>query len=222
MAAHRLAPKGIPDLVASWDFAAVLRGRRLHSRREGKLIDDYSSNYALYVRPRGCGFGGMMCSSPMDEVAGLGWPLTRRNGCLHSPARSVFLGPSQPFCTCWKWTACRRSSFWPIAWMASSAALLPGPGYRQPPPNSPLDRSPWFTYQGFDLRRPTDPWRVEFAAFATDATWQDKLDGLKATSTKAAYLWLALRPNAQSRALVRSMRSLARHDLGFELPQSIT
>ena len=44
----------------------------------------------------------------------------------------------------------------------------------------------------------------------------EELDGLKATSTKAAYLWLALRPNAVSRGLVRSIRSLARHELGFD------
>ncbi|MBP9183687.1 MAG: DUF3131 domain-containing protein [Fuscovulum sp.] len=214
VAAHRLAPKGIPDLVASWDFAAVLRGRRLHSRREGKLIDDYSSNYALYAAS-GMRLWGYDVVSPMDEVAGLG-SADAQERLLALTSSFGVLGAEPTFLHLLEMDSLPAVEFLADCLDGIQRRFAARAGLPAAPSESPLDRSPWFTYQGFDLRRPTDPWRVEFAAFATDATWQDKLDGLKATSTKAAYLWLALRPNAQSRALVRSMRSLARHDLGFD------
>jgi hypothetical protein len=214
VAAHRLAPKGIADLVASWDFAAVLRDRRLHSRREGKLIDDFGSNYALYAAS-GMRLWGFDVASPMDDVAGLD-SADAQERLLALTSSFGVLGAEPTLLHLLEMGSLPGVEFLADCLDGIQRRLAAQAGRPAAPSESPLDRSPWFTYQGFDLRRPSDPWRVEFAAYATDPSWQGKLDGLKATSTKAAYLWLAVRPNAVSRALVRSIRSLARHELGFD------
>lgn len=81
---------------------------------------------------------------------------------------------------------------------------------------TPVDRSPWFTYQGYDISKLTDPWIVQFAG-ADGATVSDPSDTtLRATSSKAAYLWHAVRPNAYSTRLIDSLRRQARTKSGFK------
>ncbi len=91
---HRLAPKGLEDLVASWAFAEVIIDRRLHSFRERLLIDDFASNYAITLRP-GCGFGGS--TSPRRWTRWPGW-LRRmtKQGFWQRRCPLVFWGRAQP------------------------------------------------------------------------------------------------------------------------------
>lgn len=81
---------------------------------------------------------------------------------------------------------------------------------------APLNREPWFTYQGLSIDTPDQPWVV--AATWPDAQYQTKAFQTDAmlVSTKAAYLWAAVRPSAYSTRLVQHVRTRARLDgMGF-------
>lgn len=81
---------------------------------------------------------------------------------------------------------------------------------------TPLDREPWFTYQGLDVNDADDPWKVfsiiEEARFKTPGfTYANRM-----LSTKAAMMWGVIRPGAFSEKLVeRVVRDTKLPDLGF-------
>ncbi len=96
---------------------------------------------------------------------------------------------------------------------AIQARLTEATGTPAAPSETPLDRSPWFTYQGFDLRNLADPWTVSAGPRAIDAA---ATAAVRATSTKAAYLWHATRPGPHSAALIAILRAKARGKFGFD------
>ncbi len=81
---------------------------------------------------------------------------------------------------------------------------------------TPLDREPWFTYQGLDVNDALDPWKVfsiaDEARFKTPGfTYANRL-----LSTKAAFLWGSVRPGEFSDKLVdRATRDTVLPGLGF-------
>ena len=83
------------------------------------------------------------------------------------------------------------------------------------PSESPIDRPPWFAFQGFSLDARKDPWTIKFdrddAEFQTDAFRRKA----RANSPKAAYLWNALRPGDVAGQMVEQARKLAMSDNGF-------
>ena len=82
-----------------------------------------------------------------------------------------------------------------------------------------LNRSPWFSYQGFRVDAPEDEgWVIKSPNpdpdYATD-TWRA---GVEAVSSKAAYLWAAHYPHPYSHSLKELVRDKARiADLGFSV-----
>lgn len=211
---HVLAPKGLADLVASWDFAAVIRNRRLHSWRERRLIDDHASNYADYAAA-GMRLWGHDVASPMDDFAALD-SADAQAALLARTVSFGLLGAEPCMLHLVEMPPAPVPAFLVDCVDALQRRLARRGGQPAAPSETPLDQAPWFTYQGFDLRRPADPWDVEFGARATDAALAGRVGALKATSSKAAYLWHALRPNRHSARLVETLRATARRDSGFD------
>ncbi len=80
----------------------------------------------------------------------------------------------------------------------------------------PTDREPWFTYQGYRRDGEDEEWRVdaldENPAWQTEAFVEDTL----MVSSKAAFLWLAYRPDDYSRKLYDHISNRAKSEkLGF-------
>lgn len=76
---------------------------------------------------------------------------------------------------------------------------------------SPMDREPWFTYQGYDLTRKGEAaWTVY--SWKTEAEWNtpDFAAKHRMVSSKAAFLWYATRPNAYTEMLWQHVREHAR------------
>lgn len=211
---HRLALPGIEALVASWDFPQVIIDRRLHSWRERQMIDDFASNYADYAAS-GLRLWGMDVASPFDGFAGVA--TADEEAALI--AATVSFGPlgaepcglhllEMPFSP--------AASFLADCLDAIQFRLAEETGMPAAPSETPIDREPWFTYQGFDLRKLADPWIVEFTGKDEAPDAERTARSLRATSAKGAYLWHALRPNAHSARLVKTLRRKARREFGFD------
>lgn len=211
---HRLALPGIEALVASWDFQQVIIDRRLHSWREKQMIDDSASNYADYAAA-GMRLWGMDVASPLDGFAGLA--SADEEAALI--ATTVSFGPlgAEPCCLhLLEMPLSPTASFLADCLDAIQSRLSDATGVPVAPSETPVDRAPWFTYQGFDLRKLADPWIVEFNGKAEAPDAGKTALSLRATSAKGAYLWHALRPNAYSAQLVQTLRTKARRQFGFD------
>jgi hypothetical protein len=81
---------------------------------------------------------------------------------------------------------------------------------------APLDRDPWFSYQGFQLGVKTDPWIVDARSDAAAYQTEEFREAVRLISSKGAYAWAAVRPHAYSRKLLAAVREAARiPDFGF-------
>lgn len=82
---------------------------------------------------------------------------------------------------------------------------------------TPIDREPWFTYQGLDLTREGEAaWTVY--PYKTDKRWSTPsfAPDNRVINTKAAFLWFAARPSDYSEELWKLVRKDARaKDFGF-------
>ena len=82
---------------------------------------------------------------------------------------------------------------------------------------TPIDREPWFTYQGLDLTRKGEAaWTVY--SYQTDKRWNTPsfAPDNRVINTKAAFLWFATRPSDYSEKLWKLVRNDARaNDFGF-------
>lgn len=211
---HRLAPKGLDDLVASWDFGKVVLDRRLHSYRQQKMVDDFASNYTDYVAT-GARLWGLDVASPMDDVDALRTADDQAK--LLAASLSFGLLAVEP-----SYLHLLEIGSAPVPeFLADCIDLLQQrlalqSGTPAAPSESPIDRAPWFTYQGFDIRDISAPWSIQVNADEAAAIGPDELKPLQATSAKAAYMWHALRPNKHSDLLLKSVRSKGRKNFGFD------
>jgi hypothetical protein len=209
---HRLTPKGLADLVGSWDFGRVILDRRLHSYRERRMIDDFASNYADYAAA-GMRLWGFDVASPMDGIAGLA-TVDDEAALLATTVSFGLLGAEPSLLHLVEMAAAPVPSFLADCLDALWTRMAHQTGTPAAYSESPLDQAPWFTYQGLDLRNLADPWSLSGSATAPDGA--AGREDLRATSTKAAYLWHALRPNAQSARLLATARATARGAFGFD------
>jgi hypothetical protein len=79
----------------------------------------------------------------------------------------------------------------------------------------PIDREPWFTYQGYEMGEDGGAWRVYATYVAPE--WNDPafIDNTRMVSTKAAFLWRAVRADDYSKMLHEHVREGASDRLGF-------
>ena len=74
---------------------------------------------------------------------------------------------------------------------------------------APLDRAPWFTYQGFQIGNDIDPWSVVSPDPAAEYKTRRFRDSVRLINTKAAYLWAAVWPGDYSDRLLAEIRAKA-------------
>ncbi|MDP2081166.1 MAG: DUF3131 domain-containing protein [Pseudotabrizicola sp.] len=202
----------IKALVATWDLAGVVVNGSLHSIVRGTLVPADGSQYTDYSA-RGMATWGIATSTP---YAGF----TERYSADQKMAFLSTLSQLGPFGT------------EPALLQALDHGLDVASGYLADtlftamliqyqqdgrllcPSETPINRSPWFTYQGLQLGESEQPWRIlvdkDGKSIDTSAD-QSQL----AISCKAAYLWAAVIEHPHSSRLLRYVREKAREQFGF-------
>ena len=210
---HPLAPPDIETLVASWDFSKVIKDRRLYSIKSGKLVDDFGSNYTEYAA-RGLRAWGHDVSSPF---AGIGGSVTADDqmALLYTVARIGPIGAEPALLELLDAGPSPTADYLADVLLAAQSDEYDRTGRLIYPSETPIDRPPWFAFQGYVVDKRDDAWAIKFddqdAKYNTPAFKK----AARANSTKAAYLWQALRPGAFSARLVRRTRAIARSKVGF-------
>jgi hypothetical protein len=210
---HRLAPAGIDKIVAAWDFAKVIQNRRLHSVKSGALVDDFNSNYTEYAAS-GFRAWGHDVASPFESLTRTD-TADERMALLYTVARIGPIGAEPSLLELIDSGPSPTADYLADVLFAAQADVFDRTGQLIYPSESPIDRPPWFAFQGYSVDAGDDPWTIKFdredAEFQTAAFRQ----ATRANSPKAAYLWQALRPGEISARMVAKSRALARAQVGF-------
>ena len=211
---HRLAFKGIEELVASWDFSKVIINRRLHSIKAGVLVDDYASNYTDYsaAAMRAWGYD---VASPFDVMQKAG-SADQRMALLYAAASHGPIGTEPTVLQLLEMGPSASNDFLADTLLSAMDEEHAASGQLLAPSETPLDRSPWFSYQGYRLDARTAPWQASVESDVAKHASPEFLADIRANSSKAAYLWRAMRPSPLSFQLTQMVRSVARSKNGFD------
>jgi hypothetical protein len=204
---------GIAELVAGWEFQKTVENGQIRSIRNGRFTSVLDSGYTNYVS-RGFALWGIDVHTPFPEHAGdtemdaqmrvLG--VIENSELLSTEPHvleAVEMGYSAPARTLADVLYTQQMK----AFETSGNLVCVSEG--------PLDREPWFSYQGYKIGD-EDPWKVNII----NSTARYQTAGFKRAVTmvscKSAYLWSAVRPQAYSQLLIDYVRKNARiEDLGF-------
>lgn len=204
---------GIAAMVGEWDLGKTILNGQLRGIVNGHFTSPMDSAYAHYAA-RGFALWGFDVKSP-HVTGNASWDFDAAMGTLTNAAfngpistephvlEEIEMGYSEAAKT--------------IADVLYTAQLAEheSTGELVCVSEGPLDREPWFTYQGFQIGA-DEPWTVK----TIDTSARYKTAGfqraVEMVSTKAAFLWLAARPQDYSQLLVDHVREVASfEDLGF-------
>lgn len=204
---------GIAEIVAGWEFEKTIENGKIRSIRNGRFTSVLDSGYTNYVS-RGFALWGFEVDTPFPEYAGdtemdaqmraLG---VIENSELLSTEPHILEAVEMGYSTPARTLADVLYTQQMIEYAATGNLVSVSEG--------PLDREPWFSYQGYKIGD-EDPWKVNII----NSTARYQTAGFKRAvtmvSSKSAYLWSAVRPQAYSQLLVDYIRENARlEDLGF-------
>ena len=204
---------GIAEIVAGWEFQKTIENGQIRSIRNGRFTSALDSGYTHYVS-RGFALWGLDVHTPFPEHAHdtemdaqmrvLG--VIENSELLSTEPHvleAVEMGYSAPARTLADVLYTQQKK----AYETSGDFVCVSEG--------PLDREPWFSYQGYKIGD-ADPWKVNII----NSTARYQTAGFKRAvtmvSSKSAYLWSAVRPQEYSQLLIDYVRENARfEDLGF-------
>lgn len=207
-------PEGLAaELVDSLDIEQILIDGRLHSRKSGEWVSDYGSTYmdhaALALRA-----WGFDVASPYDEIRDLSTS-DDRMALLATHAQFGPVAAEPALLELIDFGERPQAAYLADVLLAAQIEEFERSGRLLFPSESPIDRSPWFTYQGFRLAAEGDPWTVQTTNTDAAYTTEDFVQRTRAGSPKAAYLWAILRPHPHSFLLRDLTRTIGRTPYGF-------
>lgn len=212
--AHPLTPGIAADKVGQWDLAGVIVDDHVHSVVNGMLVDRFRSHCAHYTA-RAFRDRGLTAASPY-EVAGPGSPTDHEMRLLLGIGDLGPLGAEPLLFEALEMGLSPPSRLLASVLFSAQKADFQRTGTLRCVSEAPLNRAPWFTYQGLDLAAPEDNWMVAAASDAAAYATPDFRLATALVNTKAAYLWAAQRPGPYATGLVRHVRSRAGVDaVGF-------
>ncbi|MBE0412777.1 DUF3131 domain-containing protein [Yoonia sp.] len=212
--AHPLIRGIAADKIARWDLDGVVVDGHVHSVVKGRLVDRFRSQCAHYTalafRSR-----GIEAASPY-EVADADSKTDREMQLLQSLIGLDPLGAEPLLLEALEIGLSEPSAMLADVLFGAQRREYESTGALTSMSEAPINREPWFTYQGLNIASSEERWVVNATSanprFATPAFRRE----IRLVNTKAAYLWAATRPSAYSTLLARHVRDRARLDgIGF-------
>jgi Protein of unknown function (DUF3131) len=182
----------VKEQVARWDLAGTVVNGKLQDIKSGDRSDSQCFNYIHYIA-RGYKLWGIEAKTGFDRELAPG----------DEDARAAFLahvasiGPiaSEPSATeALEIGHSARSRILADVLYAAQKERFAETGHLTCVSEAPIDKKPWFTYQGYNLNTETGVrWPVDAQATAQKWTTREFAESFRMVSCKAAYLWFAER-----------------------------
>ena len=215
-----LSPETVESLWASWDVAETIRDGRLHSFRRGAWEDITVSHCTDYIRPaflrRGLAVANIL------EPAQPGTSEADRDlAILSAAAHAGPIGTEPALLSLVEGEDGGSEISWLLARVLHDAQISwfeDGNGLRAVS-ETPLDRAPWFTYEGLALdQRGDDAWTVNSIDPDPDYRTTEFRRDARVIGAKTAYLWRAVAADDFSDQLVTLVRENCRSEgAGFSV-----
>uniref|UniRef100_UPI003B528CCF DUF3131 domain-containing protein n=1 Tax=Roseovarius indicus TaxID=540747 RepID=UPI003B528CCF len=203
----------VQDLVASWDLNRIVVEGKVHSVTNGKLYSAYRSHSAHYSA-LAFRHWGVDVKSPYEVFKGR----SQYDGQVALLEAASWIGPlgAEPLLLeAMERPISKESAYLADVLFAAQLEEYDETGRLIAVSEGPLDRQPWFTYQGLQLDAERRTWALDTVGgekqYRTAEFWQDNL----VLSSKAAFLWAAYKPHEFSSKLLRSVRRKCRTKHGF-------
>lgn len=194
--------------VAGWDLAATLDGDGLRSVSQGRLQPLGLSHCAQYAA-RAFTLWGIAARSPHDPRPGDSQTDARMR-LLYEVARIGPLGAEPLLLEGIELGFSAPSAYLADVLFAAQQRSFATDGKLRCVSEGPMNRAPWFTYQGLRVDGGGDPWDVVSIDDAPAYQTPRFRAAAQSVSTKAAFLWAALRPGNYSARLLDHVRKTAR------------
>ncbi|MEW9922132.1 DUF3131 domain-containing protein [Marimonas sp. MJW-29] len=203
----------INALVESWDLEKIVVRGEVHSVTDGELRSAYRSHSAHYAA-RAFRSWGIEVASPYEVFEGR----SAYDDQMALLERVSWIGPigAEPLLLeALELGMSKESAYLAEVLFAAQLEDHEETGRLIAVSEGPIDRAPWFTYQGLQMDAVRRTWALDTVGYepqyANRAFWHENL----VISSKAAYLWAAYKPHAYSEKLLRYVRAKARTTRGF-------
>jgi hypothetical protein len=210
---HPLVAGFASEVVASWDMKAILKNGIIYSVKSGHLRSTYKSHCTHYSALAFRSWG-MPAISPYEvfddksavegqmsllEVAGSIGPMGAEPLLLEAVERGMS----------------KESEYLAEVLFAAQLEEYSTSGTLVGVSEGPIDRNPWFTYQGLQFDAPGRVWATDTVESLPEHRSKEFIDANLAVSSKSAYLWAAYKKHKYSSRLVNFVRQRAKTEVGF-------
>lgn len=202
----------LQEIVANWDLPKVVVDGKVHSVRWGQLVNRSHSHCAHYTA-LGFRHWGIETGSPY-EVAG---ELTGSDAdmrLLYGAADIGAIGAEPLLLEAIEYGASAPTDLLADVLHSAQMRAHDETGQLHCVSEAPLNRAPWFTYQGLRLADRAQRWHVSSLSTAPEHNGAQFERDVTLVNSKAAFLWNAIRPGAYSDQLVAYIRDNARNAEG--------
>ncbi|MCV2868879.1 DUF3131 domain-containing protein [Defluviimonas sp. WL0002] len=213
---HPLTQGIAAEVVGRWHLDAVISDGRVHSVVGGRMVDQ-SQTHCSHYTARAFRHWGLPLRSPY-MVAEDGTVMDRQMRLMQRVAEIGPFGAEPLLLEAVEMPVSEPSSFLADVLLDQQRRTFERTGELLCVSESPLDRAPWFMYQGLSLATPGQPWVVSTVDNAREWQAESFRREVLLVNTKASYLWAAVRPGAFSNKLARHVRERARFDGGGFCP----
>ncbi|MBT8408702.1 MAG: DUF3131 domain-containing protein, partial [Alphaproteobacteria bacterium] len=203
-------------IVAAWDLPKVVIDGKVHSVRWGQLINRSHSHCAHYTA-LGFRHWGTQTGSPYEGAGELtGSDSDMR--LLYDAADIGAIGAEPLLLEAIEYGASPPTELLADVLHAAQMRAYAETGQLHCVSEAPLNRAPWFTYQGLRLTDRAQRWNVSSLSTAPEHNGAQFAKEVTLVNSKAAFLWKAVRPGAYSDQLVSYIRANARNPKGGFIP----
>lgn len=199
--------------VSKWDLEKVILNKEIFSVTDGTLETTYISHCAHYSALAFRRWG-LNVRSPYEVFSGR----SANDGQMALLEAAAAIGPfgAEPLLLeAMEFGMSPESAYLANVLFAAQLEEFQDTGEIVCVSEGPIDRPPWFTYQGLLLDRKERTWAIDTVGeelqYRNTQFWKDN----RVFSTKAAFLWAAYQPHDLSDRMLEKARDLGRTKNGF-------
>ena len=205
---------GIVGILDGWDLGKTIQDGIPLTASGGRLVSSYRSNYAGYIA-RAFALWGYPVTSPFS-VPQPGSPFDRGVHILHDVAEFGPIGTEPHLLEAVELGASDLARAASEALFAAQVEEYLSTGKLVCVSEGPINREPWFVYQGFQIGEVAAPWTYETLDPSPRFQTKGFIRAIDMLNSKAAFLWNVYRPNEYNDMVIAQVREKAKgSSLGF-------
>ncbi|WP_282182640.1 DUF3131 domain-containing protein [Aliiroseovarius marinus] len=205
---------GIAQIVRGWDLDKTIKDGTPLTVRGSRLVSAYRSNYAGYIA-RGFGLWDFPVKSPYADPKP-GSSFDQGVQILHDVARFGPIGTEPHLLEAVELGASPLARTAADALFAAQIKEYRATGKLTCVSEGPVNREPWFVYQGYQITEDGGSWTAETLDPSPRFKTKGFVRAVDMLNSKGAFLWNAHRPNDYTDRLVDEVREKAKTEkLGF-------